>query len=111
MNATNLIKGYLPPKADATALFSSNLSALQNASIIPAATSMAVNAQVMHSGAALAQQAFTSSLEYQSQEYWNQRNLDMQKKALDAQKDANKLNFAGSVIGAFGKVGAAYAGS
>ena len=111
MNATNLIKGYLPPKADATALFSSNLSALQNASIIPAATSMAVNAQVMNSGASLAQQAFTSSLEYNSQQYWNQQNLNMQQKALDAQEKANRMNFAGSVIGAFGNAGAAYLAS
>lgn len=111
MNATNLIKGYLPPKADATALFSSNLSVLQNASIIPASTSMAVNAQVMNSGATLAQQAYTSSLEYQSQQYWNQQNLNMQQKALEAQKDANKMNFAGSVIGAGSKMGAAYLAS
>ena len=111
MNATNLIKGYLPPKADATALFSSNLSALQNASIIPAATSMAVNAQVMNSGATLAQQAFTSSLEYNSQQYWNQQNLNMQKQALDAQKMANWMNFAGSVIGAGGDAYAAYKAS
>ena len=111
MNATNLIKGYLPPKADATALFSSNLSALQNASIIPAATSMAVNAQVMNSGASLAQQAFTSSLEYNSQQYWNQQNLNMQQKALDAQQKANRMNFAGSVIGAGSKVTAAYLAS
>ena len=108
MNATNLIKGYLPPKADATALFSSNLSALQSASIIPAATSMAVNAQVMDSGATLAQQAFTSSLEYNSQQYWNQQNLNMQRQAIAAQKKANKLNFAGSVIEAFGDAAAAY---
>ena len=108
MNATNLIKGYLPPKADATALFSSNLSALQSASIIPAATSMQVNAQVMDSGATLAQQAFTSSLEYNSQQYWNQQNLNMQRQAIAAQKKANKLNFAGSVIEAFGDAAAAY---
>lgn len=108
MNATNLIKGYLPPKADATALFSSNLSALQNASIIPASTSMAVNAQVMNSGATLAQQAFTSSLEYQSQQYWNARNLEMQKKALDAQKSANTAGMVGSVLGAGAQLGGSY---
>lgn len=111
MNATNLIKGYLPPKADATALFSSNLSALQNASIIPASTSMAVNAQVMNSGATLAQQAYTSSLEYNSQQYWNQQNLNMQKKALDAQKTANMMNFVGSLFEAGGNAGAAYMAS
>lgn len=108
MNATNLIKGYLPPKADATALFSSNLSALQNASIIPAATSMTVNAQVMDSGATLAQQAFTSSLEYNSQQYWNQQNLNMQRQAIDAQRDANKINFVGSLLDAGGSAAAAY---
>ena len=108
MNATNLIKGYLPPKADATALFSSNLSALQNASIIPASTSMAVNAQVMNSGASLAQQAFTSSFEYQSQEYWNSQNLAMQKKALDAQRDANRMGMFGSLLGAGAQLGGSY---
>ena len=81
---------------------------MQNASIIPAATSMTVNAQVMNSGATLAQQAFTSSLEYQSQQYWNAQNLQMQKQALNAQKHATDMGVLGSFLGAGAQLGGSY---
>ncbi len=100
MDVSNLVKSYLPQQVDPASLFSSNLGVLAGASTIPAASLMGTTANVMHSGASLAADAFGSALEYQSQQYWNRQNLNMQKQALDAQKSANMMNFVSSLIGA-----------
>ena len=104
MDATNLLKAYLPNQVDPASVFSGNLAALVGAGTIPAGTIMSTTANVMHSGASLASDAFQSALEYNSQQYWNRQNLAMQEKALKEQKRANTLGFVGSLFGSGAKV-------
>ena len=107
MDATNLLTPYLPNQVDPASVFSGNLAALVGAGTIPAGTLMGTTANVMHSGASLASDAFQSAMEYNSQQYWNQQNLALQQQALKEQKRANTLGFAGSLIGSGAKVAAA----
>lgn len=106
INVTNLTKAYMAPQVDMQNLFGTNINALQGGTIIPAGTAMQVNASTIANAGQLAQSAIQTSMEYNSQQYWNAQNLTMQNKALDAQKDAAKYQLFGSVLGAGATIGA-----
>jgi hypothetical protein len=103
-NVTNLIKAYMAPQADLQGMFNTNAAVLSGASVIPPSTAMQVGAQLIGSVGQLTQNAFTNSLEYNSQQYWNGQNLIQQKNALSAQESAGKMGVWGAAIGAVGAV-------
>lgn len=108
-NVTNLLNAYKAPTVDVQSLLNANQTQLGNAALTSADSTMNSLASTVANAGSLAQSATNSGLEYTSQQYWNNLNLQLQQQALKAQKQASNYQLLGSVISGAAQVGAAAA--